>query len=116
MPLLHILESIFFIFLMFAWIWVVIRVVSDVFLSKDLSGLAKGIWMLFIIVIPWLGVMFYLIIRGKGMGERSHYRSGFIQSAAGSSIADELSKLAELRDKGVITDSEFNAQKAKLLS
>lgn len=111
MPLLHVLESIFVFFLMFAWVWVVIRVIGDVFLSKDLSGLAKGIWMLFIIVIPWLGVLCYLIIRGKEMGERS-----YSHSAAGSSTADELSKLAELKDKGIITDAEFLAQKAKLLS
>ena len=116
MPLLHVLESIFFVFLLFAWIWVVIRVIGDVFLSKDLGGLAKGIWMLFIIVIPWLGVLCYLIIRGKDMGERSHIHSGFIQGAAGSSTADELSKLAELRDKGVITDAEFDALKTRLLS
>ena len=101
---------------MFAWVWVVIRVIGDVFLSKDLSGLAKGIWMLFIIVIPWLGVLCYLIIRGKDMGERSHVRSEFIQGAAGSSTADELSKLAELKDKGVITDAEFLALKTRLLS
>ena len=111
MPLLHVLESIFVFFLMFAWVWVVIRVIGDVFLSKDLSGLAKGIWMLFIIVIPWLGVLCYLIIRGKGMEE-----GGYIQNVAGSSTADELSKLAELRDKSVISDAEFLALKAKLLS
>ena len=116
MPLLHVLESIFVFFLLFAWVWVVVRIISDVVLSKDLSGLAKGIWMLFIIVIPWLGVLCYLIIRGKDMGERTHIHSGFIKSATGSSTADELSKLAELRDKGVITNAEFDAQKVKLLS
>lgn len=110
MPLLHVIESIFVFFLLVAWVWVVVRIISDVFLSKDLSGLAKGLWVLFIIVIPWLGVLCYLILRGKGMEKRS-----YVQTVAGSSTADELSKLAELRDKGIITDAEFNVQKAKLL-
>ena len=110
MPLLHVLESIFVFFLMFAWVWVVIRVVGDVFLSKDLSGLSKGIWMLFIICIPWLGVLCYLIARGRGMEDRN-----YDQNVAVASTADELSKLAELRDKGIITDAELEAQKTKLL-
>ena len=113
MTLLHVLELIFVVFLLFAWMWIVIRVTSDVFLSKDLSGMGKGIWVLFIILVPWLGVMCYLIFRGQSMGERSYTQT---DSVAGSSTADELSKLAELRDKGVITDAEFNAQKVKLLS
>jgi hypothetical protein len=109
---------------MVAWIWVIIGVISDVFHSKDLSGIAKGLWVLFVIIIPWLGILCYLIIRGKGMEERSmqafahaeEMRHAYIQRIAGSSAADELSKLAELRDKGVINESEFEAQKAKLLS
>ncbi len=123
MPLLDMIWSIFVFFLMVAWIWVIIGVIGDVFRSKDLGGLAKGIWVLFIIVIPWLGVLCYLVVRGKGMAERSErtladaeeVRRAYIQKAAGSSTADELSKLAELRGKGVITDAEFEAQKVKLL-
>lgn len=79
-------------------------------LSRDLSGFAKGIWMLLIIGIPWLGVLCYLIVRGKGIEDRN-----YTQNVPASSIADELSKLAELRDKGIITDAEFDTQKAKLL-
>jgi len=119
----QILESLFIFFLLVAWIWVVIGVISDVFRSKDLGGLAKGLWVLFIIAVPWLGVLSYLIIRGKGMEERGieawakgeEERRNYIQSIAGSSTADELSKLAELKDKGLITDTEFEAQKVKLL-
>ncbi len=110
MPLLDVLQSIFVFFLLFAWVWVVVRVISDVFLSRDLGGIAKGLWVLFIIVIPWLGVLSYLIIRGRGMEDRNH-----VQGVTISSTADELSKLADLRDKGVITDDEFEAQKARLL-
>lgn len=119
----QILESLFIFFLLVAWIWVVIGVIGDVFRSKDLGGLAKGLWVLFIIAIPWLGVLSYLIIRGKGMEERGieawakgeEERRNYIRGIAGSSTADELSKLAELKDKGVITDTEFEAQKVKLL-
>ena len=124
MPLLHIFESIFLIFLMVAWFWVIIGVVSDVFASDDLSGVAKGVWVLFVIIIPWLGVLAYLIARGDGMRERraqaisnvEEMQRAYIQDIAGASSADELTKLAELKDKGVLTDAEFDAQKAKLLS
>ena len=123
MPLIHLLGSIFVFFLFVAWIWVIIGVISDVFHSKDLSGLAKGIWVLFVIIFPWLGILCYLIIRGKGMGERSaqalanieEKQRAYIQKVAGPSTADELSKLAELKDKGVINEAEFEAQKGKLL-
>ena len=125
MPLIHVLGSIFVFFLMLAWIWVIVGVISDVFQSKDLSGVAKGIWVLFVIIIPWLGILCYLIIRGKGMEERNvqalakaeEAQRTYIQRVAGTgtSAADELSKLADLRDKGVINEAEFAAQKGKLL-
>jgi hypothetical protein len=124
MPLLDIFWSIFVFFLMVAWIWAVIGIISDIFRSTDLGGVSKGIWVLFIIVIPWLGVLSYLIIRGKSMQERNmqavadagERQRAYIQSVAGTSTADELSKLAGLKEKGVITDAEFEAQKARLLS
>ncbi len=125
MTFLHALGSIFMFFLLVAWIWVVISVVSDIFRSKDLTGWGKGLWMLFVIVMPWLGVLLYLIIRGKGMQERTIHaiedanekQKAYIRetASAGVSTADELSKLADLKEKGVITDAEFEAQKAKLL-
>ena len=123
MPLLHIFESIFVFFLLVAWIWAVIAVISDVFRSSDLSSVSKAIWVLFIIMIPWLGVLSYIFTRGKGMEERNaqalsdaqEAQRAYIQGVAGLSTADELSKLAELKDKGVITDTEFEAEKAKLL-
>jgi hypothetical protein len=122
MPLLHVFESIFMIFLMVAWIWVIIGVVGDVFASDDLSGVAKGVWVLLVIIVPWLGVLAYLIARGEGMRERraqaisnmEEAQRAFIRNIAGASTADELSKLADLKDKGVISDVEFEAQKARL--
>jgi hypothetical protein len=124
MHLLEIFWSIFTFFLLVAWIWAVIGVISDVFRSDDLSGFAKGIWVLFIILVPWLGVLSYLVIRGDGMQERNlqaaaaaaESQRAYIQNAVGMSTADELTKLSELKEKGVISDTEFEAQKQKLLS
>ena len=124
MHLLEIFWSIFTFFLLVAWIWAVIGVISDVFRSDDLGGFAKGIWVLFIILVPWLGVLSYLIIRGDGMQERNlqaaaavaESQRSYIQNAVGMSTADELTKLSELKEKGVISDTEFEAQKQKLLS
>jgi len=124
MPLLHMLWLMFLFFLMLAWIWVIIGVISDIFRSKDLGGWGKGFWALFIIIIPWLGVLCYLIVRGSGMQERSLHmlvesekiQRAYIKEAAGASVADELAKLADLRDKGVVTEEEFKAHKAKLLA
>jgi hypothetical protein len=124
MPFLQLIESIFLIFLMIAWIWTIIGIISDVFASDDLSGLAKGIWVLLVIIIPWLGVLAYLIARGEGMRERraqgilnaEEIQRAYFQKLAGASTADELAKLAELKKKSVITDAEFDAQKAKLLN
>jgi len=123
MPLLHIFWSIFVFFLFIAWIWVIVGVISDVFRSDDLGGGAKALWVLGIIVVPWLGVLAYLVIRGEGMAKRNlqaaaeaeKMRHAYIRDAVGSSVAEELSKLAELKDKGVITDAELQAQKTRLL-
>ena len=111
------------IFLMVAWIWVIIGVIGDVFTSDDLSGAAKGVWVLLVIVVPWLGVLAYLIARGDGMRERRtqaisnmEVQRAYIQNIAGASSADELTKLAKLKSDGVLTDAEFEAQKAKILS
>ena len=124
MPLLHVMLSILEVFLLVAWIWVVIAVISDVFRSDDLNGVAKALWVLGVIIVPWVGVLAYLFIRGDGMAERSalaaaeveKVRRAYIQDVTGPSTADELAKLVELRDKGVITEDELQVQKGKLLS
>lgn len=123
MSLLDVFWSIFVFFLMVAWIWAVIGVIGDIFRNADLGGASKGIWVLFIIVIPWLGVLSYLVMHGQRMQERNMQvvadagdrQRAYIQSVAGTSTADELSKLAALKDQGVITDAEFEAQKSRLL-
>jgi uncharacterized membrane protein len=124
MPLLDLFWSTLYIFLLIAWFWVVISVVTDVFRSQDLGGFGKAVWVIFVIVIPWLGVLLYLIARGGGMTERTLARAAereeaaraYVRDAGGASVADEVAKLADLRDRGVVTDEEFAAQKAKLLA
>ena len=124
MPLLHVMLSILEVFLLVAWFWVVVAMISDVFRSNDLNGVAKALWVFGIIIVPWVGVLLYLFIRGDIMAERSalaaaeveKIRRAYIQDVAGPSTADELVKLAELRDKGVITENELEVQKGKLLS
>ncbi len=111
-------------FLFVAWIWAVISVVSDVFRSRYLSGWAKGFWTLLIIAIPWLGVLTYVIARGDSIAERSirdaaeadQAARAYIQDAVSVSPANELQKLAELKESGVISEAEFYAQKVKLLA
>ena len=124
MPLLHVLLSIIQFFILVAWIWVVIAVISDVFRSKDLNGLERALWVIGIIVIPLVGVLVYLFIRGDSMAERSaqaaaqieEMRRSYYPESTRQSIADELTKLAELKDRGIITEDELQAQKNKLLS
>jgi hypothetical protein len=123
-PLLAMFWTMLVFFLWVAWIVIVFRVVIDIFRSKDLGGVGKGFWVLFVILIPWLGVLVYLIARGRSMAERDHADAvaheeavqAYIRQTAGSgSTAEELSKLASLQAQGVITDAEFAQQKAKLL-
>jgi hypothetical protein len=120
--------SMLWFFLFFIWIWLLISLFGDIFSSSDLSGGAKALWTIFIIVLPFLGVLVYLIVRGNSMQERSLKRAadqeaqfrGYVQTVAasggGGGAADELAKLADLRDKGVISDAEFQAAKAKALA
>jgi type VI protein secretion system component VasK len=117
--------TIFEVFLWVIWIWILIWIFIDIFRSHDLSGWAKALWFLFVLFIPLIGVLVYLIVRGGKMQERAvqqaqqqdeQFRS-YVQEAAGSqSSADQLTKLADLRDRGVITAEEFDREKAKILA
>jgi len=124
-PLLGAFWTILEIFLWVLWIWVLIYVFIDIFRSRDLSGWAKALWFIFVLFIPLIGVLVYLIARGDKMHERAVQQAqqqdaqarAYIQEAAGSqSTADQLTKLAELRDRGVITAEEFEREKAKILA
>ena len=124
-PLLNLFWTMLWLFFFVIWIWVLISVLIDVFRSHDLSGIAKALWLVFIVFLPVLGVLVYLIARGQQDARARHRRrqepgSRVPQlraaSAGSGSTADELTKLADLRDKGVITAEQFEAQKAKLLA
>jgi hypothetical protein len=118
--------SLLWFVLFFIWIWLLIMVFSDIFRSHDLSGWGKALWSLFIIFLPYLGVFVYLIARGHKMQEHAMADAAasdkaarqYIQGVVGSSgsSADEIARLADLRDKGVITEAEFQQGKAKALS
>ena len=123
-PLLDFFWTLLEIFLMVLWIWLAITVFFDIFRSHDMGGPAKAIWVIFVVVFPFLGILVYLIARGGQMHERAEAAAARQQSAfnnyvrhatGSSSTADELVKLAELREKGLLTPEEFEAQKAKIL-
>ena len=127
MPLLDLFWATLWFFVFFAWIWLVITIFGDIFRSRDLSGWAKALWTLFVVFLPWLGVLIYLIVRGRSMEDRSVQAAAerekatrqYVQSVAsddGASSADEIAKLAELRNSGLLTEDEFAAQKAKILA
>jgi hypothetical protein len=123
-PLLDLFWTMLWIFCFFIYIWLLIRIFSDIFRSHDMGGWAKAGWIVFVIFLPFLGILVYLIARGKKMAEHQMQDAAqaqqefkaYVQDAAGGGTADELSKLVGLRDSGVITDAEFQAQKAKLLA
>ena len=111
-------------FLWVIWIWLLIRVFADIFRSES-SGMAKAGWVLFVVVLPFLGVLVYLIAQGGDMASREIASAKAMQKAqadyirevaGGGGVAGELEKLASLRDSGVISADEFEAQKAKLLA
>ena len=126
-PLLNVFWTIFEIFLWVIWFWILITVFIDIFRSHDLSGWAKALWFLFVLFIPLIGVLVYLIVRGSSMHERQARdmqqqdaeARRYIQQAAAeapASTADQLTKLADLRDRGVISAEEFEREKAKVLA
>ena len=123
MPLLDLLWAMLWFFLFIVWIWLLITVFIDIFRS-EMSGWAKALWVIFVIILPLLGVLIYLIVEGGNMQKRSIKHASEVQQAqdeyiksvaGGSSSADELEKLKSLHDQGVLSDEEFAAQKAKVL-
>lgn len=120
------LWSILWFFLFVMWIWLVISIFADIMRAQDLSGGAKALWTILIIFLPFFGVFIYLIVNGDKMNERAARAAQeqedaiqtYIRQAAGSGggTADELSRLAELHGNGTLSDDEYNAAKAKVLS
>jgi hypothetical protein len=120
----HVLLTVLEIFLFIAWFWILITVIGDLFRDHELSGWAKAAWVFFLIVLPFLGVLIYLIARGEGMRERTiseqtemkRQLDAYVRETAGSSPADELAKLSELKQRGEISQEEFDRAKSKLLA
>jgi putative oligomerization/nucleic acid binding protein/phospholipase D-like protein len=111
------------IFLLVVWFWILIAILGDLFRDHELSGWWKAVWVFFLIFVPFLTALIYLIARGQGMRERSikeqaevrqHFDS-YVRETAGTSPVDELHKLSELKDKGAISDAEYEKMKAKLV-
>jgi Phospholipase_D-nuclease N-terminal/Short C-terminal domain len=129
-PLLNVFWTMLWLFLWILWLFLLIRIIGDVFRSHDLSGWGKAGWTAALILFPFLTALIYLIVRGDSMHTRAveamaaadQATREYIRSAAGPSYAssvstaDELEHLAGLRDRGVLNDHEFQAQKAKLLT
>lgn len=126
MDLWDVMISIFWFMLLVAWFWLLISIIGDLFRDRELSGWAKAGWCIFLIVVPWLGVLTYLIVRGRSMGERTAkemadneqaFRSYVRDVAApGGGVAGELDRLVTLRDQGKITPQEYEQAKQKVLA
>ncbi len=125
-PILGFFWTMLLIFLWVAWIFLLFRIIADIFRNHEMGGFAKALWLIFVVIAPFLGVLIYVIVYSGDMAERDlksmqkqqEQFDAYVRQTAGSasSSADELVKLAALKDQGVITDAEFAAQKAKLLS
>jgi hypothetical protein len=125
-PLLGVFWTLLMIFIWVAWIMLVFKIFVDIFRSSDLGGWGKALWSIFVILVPFLGVLVYLIARGHSMTDRDVAEAqrneqafqDYVRQTAGTTggAADELTKLSDLHAKGVLTDDEFARQKAKLLS
>ena len=112
------------IFLFVIWIWILFTIITDLFRDHELSGVAKAVWVFLLVFIPFLTALVYLIVRGHGMRDRSikaqaeakkHFDE-YVQTQAHTTPADELHKLHDLKEKGALSDEEYDRAKAKLLA
>lgn len=124
-PVLDVFWTMFEIFAFVVWFWLLFVILTDVYRSRDMSGWGKAGWTIFVIFLPLIGVLTYLIIRGRSMNQRAAQQQqqqedafrSYVQDAAGSpSSADQLAKLADLRQRGVISSAEFETEKTKVLA
>ena len=112
------------VFLFVAWIWILISIIGDLFRDHEMSGWGKGIWILILVFIPFLSALVYLIARGDGMRDRAikaqtdakQHFDEYVREQAATSPADELHKLNELKEKGALSQAEFDQAKARLLA
>jgi hypothetical protein len=125
MPLLDLFWTMFLFFLWVVWFWLLITVFADIFRSDDLSGWGKAGWVVLTVLLPYLGVLAYLVARGRSMQERQGQRQRQLEEATASyirgvasapSTTEELARLAQLREAGALTEEEFASQKARILA
>ena len=122
-PFLDVFWTILIFFFWVIWIWIVIQVLIDVFRRHDIGGFTKALWVIFVVILPWLGVLIYLLVEHDGMRDRSMQQAqtqkdqfdDYVREATGGS-ADEIAKAKALLDEGTITQAEFDAIKAKAVS
>jgi hypothetical protein len=124
-PFMDVLWSMIIFFFWVIWIWIVITVLIDVFRRHDIGGFAKALWVIFVVILPWLGVLIYLIVEHDGMRDRSVQQARaqrqamdeyVRETAGGGGSAAEIAQAKELLDSGAITQEEFEALKAKALA
>ena len=125
MNLWDVMVSVFWFMMLVAWFWLVIAIIGDIFRDDELSGPGKAAWCVFVILLPWLGVFTYLIARGRSMGERRareamEHEQAFRRyvrdvAATDSGVADELTQLDDLRQRGVLTREEYERGKQRVL-
>jgi|SRR6476620_5105803 len=123
-PFLDVFWSMIIFFFWVIWIWIVITVLIDIFRRNDIGGFAKAAWVIFVVILPWLGVLIYLIAQHDGMQKRSMDQAlaqrraldEHVRDAAGGGSAAEIAKAKELLDAGAITQAEFETLKAKALA
>jgi hypothetical protein len=113
------LADVFAIFVFIVWFWLLIIVIGDLFRRHDISGWIKAIWVIALIVFPYLGIFAYMITQSRGMAERSTQQAqqarDQLRQVVGFSVADEIQKLDSLKKSGSITDQEFTRLRAKLV-
>ena len=123
-PFLDVFWTMVVFFVWIIWIWLLISIIADVFRRRDTSGINKVLWIVFVILVPFLGVFVYLIVNHDGMAERGMQRASaqraqmddYVRTVAGSGgAADEIERAKGLLDSGAITQAEFDAIKAKAL-
>jgi hypothetical protein len=123
-PFLNIMWSFFVIFLWISWFMLLIGIVADIFRRREISGIAKAMWLLLVIFLPVIGALLYLIVHGNTMGGRDASTDAYYASASGAGAgsassggsAAEIAQAASLRDSGAITEAEFQALKTRALA
>lgn len=115
----HFMVGAFVIFLFVMWIWLLVRVIADIIRRRDVSGIVKVVWIIFLLMLPYLGVFAYLVTQGGGMADRDAHAAEAtrdqLRSAIGFSVADELTKLEALKAEGKITADEYARLRARLV-